>query len=317
MSEALGPLAALVGPAAAPVAHWLQLVKVADPESIRRVCASHGRGTTTRTANRVIRELVDAGLATAASRPHTSRVVIATGAMLSPRTLGHELIVSRVSAIAMECGWSWERDVADRNEHLADGILTDDDGRRIGVEVEMTRKTIKRTRQILIDHGRAEFRYSGVLYVGTADTMRYIRDIAAKTGTANVLRGVAPAVAKWNQDIDNDVLTQFLTDLRTTTAPAPHQLALDTPSTPVHVPPARATPPKSATSVAAPATADRNVSDNAFVDFRTTIDPNTLTAADRKAGRVVLQNRLNRAEVTGDATTAANVRTRQQELGLV
>lgn len=314
MSEALGPLAALVGPAAAPVAHWLQLVKVADPESIRRVCSSHGRGSTTRTANRVIRELVDAGLATAANRPHTSRVVIATGAMLSPRTLGHELIVSRVSAIAMECGWSWERDVADRNEHLADGILTDEDGRRIGVEVEMTRKTIKRTRQILVDHGRAEFRYTGVVYIGTADTMRYISDIATRTGTANVLRGVAPAVAKWNQDIDNDLLTQFLTDLRRTSAPAPHQLTFDAPSPPP-------TAPRTAEANGGPATAaasasGRRYSDDAFVDFRTPIDPSTLTDADRRAGRIILANRLNRADISGDERTASNVRRRQQELGL-
>lgn len=315
MSEALGPLAALVGPAAAPVAHWLQLVKVADPESIRRVCSSHGRGSTTRTANRVIRELVDAGLATAANRPHTSRVVIATGAMLSPRTLGHELIVSRVSAIAMECGWSWERDVADRNEHLADGILTDDDGRRIGVEVEMTRKTIKRTRQILADHARAEFRYTGVIYIGTADTMRYISDIATRTGTAGVLRGVAPAVAKWNQDIDNDCLTKFLTDLRSTTAPTPHQLTFDTPSPPPPTVP-RTAEANSDWATASSSATDRRYSDDAFVDFRAHIDPSTLTDADRRAGRILLANRLNRAEISGDERTANNVRRRQQELGL-
>ncbi|TSD93466.1 hypothetical protein FOV72_19595 [Gordonia rubripertincta] len=288
-------------------------MKVADPESIRRVCAAHGRGTTIRTANRVIRELVDAGLATAASRPHTSRVVIATGAMLSPRTLGHELIVCRVSAVAMECGWSWERDVADRNEHLADGILTDDDGRRIGVEVEMTRKTIKRTRQILVDHSRAQFRYNGVVYVGTADTMRYITEIAGKTGTSGVLRAAAPAVAKWNQDIDNDVLTNMLTELRRTTpVPAAHQLAIDTP-----ISGESAAVPAPTVNTAPTAASSRAHTNEAFIDFRRAIDPTTLTDADRNAARVILNQHLDRAEVAGDSRTAANVRQRQKEFGLV
>lgn len=314
MSDTLGPLAALVGPAGAPVAQWLHVVKAADTESVRRACAAHGRGTTVRTANRVMRELVDAGLATVVNRPHTSRVVIAHGAMLSPRTLGHDLIVARVSAVAMQCGWSWERDVADRNDHLADGILTDEDGRRIGVEVEMTRKTIKRTRQILIDHGRVSHRYNGVIYIGTNDTMRYINEVASRTGTGDVLLATAPAVAKWNQDVDNDALTRALTDLRNVAAPT--QLAFNTATTP--------SPPSeqqaaSAESVSPPpqsGSTHRNYSDGAFVDFRNAIDPSAMTDADRRAAKVVLDHRLQRAEVLGDTATVGNVQNRMKELGL-
>ena len=314
MSDTLGPLAALVGPTAAPVAHWLYIVRVADPESIRRVCLAHGRAASVRTVQRVIRTLVDAGLASVADRPHTTRVVIATGTVLSPRTLGHDLIVSRVSAVAMECGWSWERDVADRNEHLADGILTDEDGRRIGVEVEMTRKTIARTRQILLGHGRVPHRYNGVLYVGTTDTMRYISEVATRTGTADALRGTASAVAKWNQDIDNDVLTRAVTELRTT-APAPHQLAIgdtttDPPRRPAPAAPANTAEPRTSTAP------ERNFPDSAFLNFRVPVDPDALTDADRRAARAVMDQRLQRAEVSGDTATVTNIHRRQKELGL-
>jgi hypothetical protein len=319
----LGPLAALVGPAAAPVAHWLQLIKLADTESVRRVCQSQGRGATTRTANRVIRELVDCGLATSARRQHTSRVVVATGAVISPRTLAHDLIVSRVSAIALQCGWWWERDVAGRNEHLADGILSDAAGRRVGVEIEMTRKTIARTRQILAGHGQVSHRYSSALYIGTTDTMGYINRIAADTGTAGVLSGTVAAVEHWTHDIDNDALTAALTALPGSVAAAPMQQQLAFGDQPHQQPPsptATARPAAAAGPVETGARSSRThraVTDAEILDVRTRLDPNRLTAADRTAAAALFAQQLTRAEVTNNTAAADRIRRRQQELGLV
>ncbi|MFW0797657.1 hypothetical protein AAFP30_27895 [Gordonia sp. CPCC 205515] len=299
------PAAALIGPASAPVAQWLELVRVADTDSLHMVCQAFGRGQTRRSSNRTVKRLEEAGLAVRSRRAHTSDILATASARgYTPRSLSHDLIVSRVSAIALGGGWSWDRDVAAQNEHTADGILYDGAGRRIAVEVEMTRKSISRTRQILLRHSRVPDRYTRVLYVGPRDIMTYIERIAGETGTAAVLCGAVPAVEHWTHEVDRDQLARAFGRLIDTVAAPGHQPTLPYPG-PVP-PPAPA---------AATHSQERTITDEQILNFRVPLPaPHLLTSADRIAAQRLLAQRLTRAEVAGDERTVQATRQRQEEI---
>lgn len=310
--------AALIGPASAPVAQWLELVRVSDTESLHLVCQAYGRGKTRRSSERTIKRLEDAGLAIRSRRAHTADIIAtASAGGYAPRSLAHDLIVSRISAHALECGWAWERDVADRNDHHADGILYDDSGRRIAVEIEMTRKTIARTRQILLRHSRVPHRYNSVLYVGPENIMTYIARIAHETGTGDILCGTVDAVSHWTHEIDGDKIRSALKNLAPRVQPLPVQLAIGEeatsgeeprPSRDVHTPPPQPRP--------SAASAVRVVTDAQILDFRVPLPRiDWLTDADHQAARAILANRLTRAEISNDTKTVAAVQQRQKELG--
>jgi len=284
---------AVIRAASSVIYQWLQIVRLADTESVRIVNEAHGRSATSRGAQRAMHALCEGGVATMQRRPNGTSVIVLSGAMASPRSFGHDLIVARVSAWALHTGWLWERDVVARGEHAADGILTDPStGNRVGVEIELSRKTLSRTRQILTTHAdptQVGDRYhGGVLYIGTTDAMRHITNVARLTGTTTALRGAVPAVAQWTHTVDDNAVRSAL------------QRRPDT------------TPPRDAAPAAPPM---RAYTDQHITDPSVAVDPATVTAADRAAAAGLLGQRLSRAEVTGDDRTATRIRHRLQEFG--
>lgn len=307
MSDTTSP-GAVIRAASSVIYQWLQIVRLADTESVRIVNEAHGRSATSRGAQRAMHALCDGGVATMQRRPNGTSVIVLSGAMASPRSFGHDLIVARVSAWALHSGWLWERDVVARGEHAADGILTDPStGNRVGVEIELSRKTLSRTRQILTTHAdptQVGDRYhGGVLYIGTTDAMRHITNVARLTGTTTALRGAVPAVAQWTHTVDDNAVRSALQRRPDTTPPG-------TPPPPPR--PAAAPRPRDATQAAPPM---RAYTDQQITDPSVAVDPATVTAADRAAAAGLLGQRLSRAEVTGDDRTATRIRHRLQEFG--